>query len=409
MTDPIVVVGGGLAAATFVTELRDRGHTGPVTVFTEEAHPPYERPPLSKDLLLGKAGPTDPIVHDAPWYADHDVDLRVGSRVTSIDLAGRTVTAGGELTAYDTLVLATGARPRAFPMADECGAPVSYLRTLDDAVALKQELREGRRIAIVGAGWIGLEVAAAARAAGADVTVLESAEAPLLRVLGPEVASIFADLHRRHGVDLRTSATITAIEKTGSGGVVQLADGDPVAFDLLVVGVGVEPVVDVAGAAGLVIDDGIRTDAHLHTSDPHVLALGDVAHADHAVLGYPLRVEHWDVAKQHAKVAAAVVAGVDASWEALPYFFTDQYDLGMEYAGNPGPDGFDRVVLRGATDASADLLFTAFWLRGPEAEAEVVAGMHVNDWDAIGDVRRLVGTTVDAARLADAGVPLSEV
>ncbi len=406
---PIVVVGGGLAAATFVSELRERDPERPIVLFTEEAHAPYERPPLSKDLLLGKGGPDDPIVHDAPWYADHGVDLRLGTRVTAIDLAGRTVTAGGEQTAYGALVLATGARPRRFAMADDSGAPIAYLRTLDDALALKSELQDGRRIAIVGAGWIGLEVAAAAREHGAAVTVLESAAQPLLRVLGEEVAEIFAGLHRHHGVDLRLAAEITGIEKSSSGGVVHLAAGDPVGFDLLVVGVGVEPVVDVAGAAGLTIDNGIRTDAHLRTSDPRVLALGDVAHADHATLGYPLRVEHWDVAKQHGRIAAAVLAGEDAAWDALPYFFTDQYDLGMEYVGNPGPAGFDRVALRGDTDPSGSLLFSALWLRGTGDTVEIVAGMHVNDWDAIGDVRRLVGTTVDAHDVSDPGVTLADL
>jgi 3-phenylpropionate/trans-cinnamate dioxygenase ferredoxin reductase component len=405
----IVVVGGGLATATLVAELRDRGYGGPITVFTEEGHLPYERPPLSKDLLLGKGGPADPIVHDTDWYADHDVEVRTGTRVTAIDPAGRTVTTGGDQTRYDELVLAVGARPRRLPMADDSGARVTYLRTLDDAVALAEQLRDGARIAIIGAGWIGLEVAAAARENGASVTVIEAAEQPLMRVLGPEVARIFADLHRAHGVDLRLGAEITAIESTGAGGVVQLAAGDPVGFDLLVVGVGVEPVVDVAGAAGLAIDNGIRVDAQLRTSDPHVLAIGDVANADHATLGYPLRVEHWDVAKQHAKVAAAVLTGEDARWEAAPYFFTDQYDLGMEYVGNPGPAGFDRVVVRGDTDATKNLLFAAFWLRDAGDGAEVVAGMHVNDWDAIDDVRRLVGTVVDPDRLADPDVPLGEV
>ena len=219
------------------------------------------------------------------------------------------------------------------------------------------------------------------------------------------MAAIFAELHRQHGVDLRLRAEITGITKTASGGVVELAAGDPVAFDLLVVGVGVLPSVDVAGEAGLAVDDGIRVDAHLRSSDPHVLAIGDVAHADHVGLGYPLRVEHWDVAKKHAAVAAAVVAGEDASWDAAPYFFTDQYDLGMEYVGNPGPEGFDRVVVRGDTDASSSLRFTAFWLRGDQ----VVAGMQANDWDATDEIRRLVGTTVDVGRLGDADVPLSEV
>jgi 3-phenylpropionate/trans-cinnamate dioxygenase ferredoxin reductase subunit len=184
--------------------------------------------------------------------------------------------------------------------------------------------------------------------------------------------------------------------------LVRLADGEPVGCDLLVVGIGVEPNDDLAAAAGLTVDNGIRTDARLRTSDPDVLAAGDVANADHPVLGRPVRVEHWDTAIQHAKVAAGNVLGEDTMADALPYFFTDQYDLGMEYVGSPGPEGFDRVVLRGD---QAALNFTAWWLRGDQ----VVAGMHVNDWDAIGDVRRIVGSTVDGDRLADESVALSDI
>jgi 3-phenylpropionate/trans-cinnamate dioxygenase ferredoxin reductase subunit len=402
VTDRIVVVGGGLAAGKYVAELRERGHVGPVAVFAEEPHPPYERPPLSKGLLLGSAGPEDPLVHERGWYADHEVDLRLGRRVTGVDLARRVVVAGDAEEPYDTLLLATGARPRRLAMADAGGVPVRYLRTLDDSLALKEELRPGRRVGIVGGGWIGLEVAAAARHADAAVTVFEAAEQPLLAVLGSQVAEVFAGLHRQHGVDLRTSARLTAVQQDGDEIVVRLHDEDQVRVDLLVVGIGVEPAVELAVKAGLSVDDGIRTDAHLRTSDPHVLAAGDVANADHPVLGRPVRVEHWDTAIQHARVAAGTTLGEDAVADALPYFFTDQYDLGMEYVGSPGPDGFDRVITRG--DPAA-YVFTAWWLRGDR----VVAGMQVNDWDAIADVRRLVGTPVDDARLADATLPLSEV
>jgi 3-phenylpropionate/trans-cinnamate dioxygenase ferredoxin reductase subunit len=220
-------------------------------------------------------------------------------------------------------------------------------------------------------------------------------------VLGDEVAAIFAGVHRAHGVDLRTGVHVTGIERSGDGATVMLAEGNPVHCDLLVVGVGVEPVVEPAGAAGLTIDNGIRTDAHLRTSDPHVWAAGDVANADHPMLGRPVRVEHWDTAVKHGTVVAANLLGQDTVHDALPYFFTDQYDLGMEYVGSPGPDGFDRVVVRGDTEG---LVFTAWWLRGDE----VVAGMHVNDWDAIDDVRRLVGSQVDAEALGDSSVPLDQ-
>jgi 3-phenylpropionate/trans-cinnamate dioxygenase ferredoxin reductase component len=385
MSAPIVVVGGGLAAGTLVTQLRERGHVGPIVLLTDEAHPPYERPPLSKDLLLGKGEPADAAVHERAWYAEHDIDLRTSTAVTAIDRGGRRVEAGGEWIEYETLVLATGARARHLAMADDSGVPVVYLRTLDDSLALREHLTEGNRIGIIGGGWIGLEVASAARQHGAEVTVLESLDLPLLRVLGPEVARVFADLHREHGVDLRTGVEVTAITPNGDGAGVTLGDGSNVDVDLLVVGVGVEPVTDLAEAAGLTVDNGIRTDGHLRTDDEHVYAIGDVANVDHPVLGHPLRVEHWDTAIQHGKALAATLTGTSTEAAALPYFFTDQYDLGMEYVGNPGPEGYDRVVLTGDVPGR---VFRAWWLRG----SRVVAGMHVNDWDAIDEIRRVVGT-----------------
>ncbi len=385
MSAPIVVVGGGLAAGTLVTQLREHGHDGEVVVLAEERHAPYERPPLSKDLLLGKGSPDDAAVHEGAWYAEHGIDLRTGTAATAVDRAGRRVQAGGEWLDYDELVLATGARPRHLPMADESGVPVLYLRTLDDSLALREQLTEGARVGIIGGGWIGLEVASAARHHGAEVTVLESLDLPLVRVLGPEVAQVFADLHREHGVDLRTGVQVTAITPRGDGATVALGDGSAVDVDLLVVGVGVEPDVALAEAAGLVVDNGIRTDARLRTSDDHVHAIGDVANADHPVLGHPLRVEHWDTAKKHGQALAATLSGTPTDADALPYFFTDQYDLGMEYVGNPGPEGYDRVVLTGDVPGR---VFRAWWLRGDR----VVAGMHANDWDAIDEIRRVVGT-----------------
>jgi 3-phenylpropionate/trans-cinnamate dioxygenase ferredoxin reductase subunit len=386
MSAPIVVVGGGLAAGTFVTRLREHGHDGDVVLFADEAHAPYERPPLSKDLLLGKGSPDDAAVHETAWYADHGVDLRTSTAATAIDLAGRRVEAGGDWLDYDTVVLATGARARHLPLADESGAPVVYLRTLDDSLALREHLTEGARIGIIGGGWIGLEVASAARQHGAEVTVLESLDLPLLRVLGPEVAQVFADLHREHGVDLRTGVQVTGLTRHGDGATVALGDGSALDVDLLVVGVGVQPNTELAEAAGLVVDDGVRTDARLRTSDEHVYAIGDVAHADHPVLGHSLRVEHWDTAKKHGQALAATLSGTPTEADALPYFFTDQYDLGMEYVGHPGPDGYDRVVLTGDVPGR---VFRAWWLRGDR----VVAGMHANDWDAIDEIRRVVGTT----------------
>jgi 3-phenylpropionate/trans-cinnamate dioxygenase ferredoxin reductase subunit len=401
MSGRVVVVGGGLAAGTLVTQLREGGHDGSITLFTDEPRPPYERPPLSKDLLLGKSTEEKAFVQQEEWYAENDVALHTDTAVTSLDLAAREVVAGADRTPYDHLVLATGSRPRHLRMADESGAPVVYLRTMEDSRRIKAALTAGTRIGIVGGGWIGLEVASAARNADAEVTLVESLEQPLLRVLGPEVATIFAGLHREHGVDLRLGASLTGIARDGEGAALQVAGSDPVACDLVVVGVGIEPVTELATAAGLTVDNGIRTDDRLRASSRDVYAAGDVANADHPVLGRPVRVEHWDTAIQHGKVAARNILGEEARADALPYFFTDQYDLGMEYVGSPGPDGYDRVVLRGDTEGR---VFTAWWLRG----GLVVAGMHANDWDAISDVRRIVGTELDGDRLADESVPLSE-
>lgn len=391
----VVIIGGGLAAGRLVSELRERGHSGPVTVLAGESHPPYERPPLSKGYLLGQDPIEKALVNAPEWYAEHDVDLRTGVGAEAIDPAARRVIAGGESVPYDELVIATGARPRHLGLADDSGAEVHYLRTWDDAVRLRGALTAGTRVVVIGGGWIGLEAAAAAREHDASVTVLESADLPLLRVLGSEVAEIFAGLHREHGVDLRTGVQVTSIRaETGRDGttLVDFGGGESVTADVLLVGVGVSPATELAEAAGLTVGDGIRTDDHLRTSAEHVWAIGDVAEADHPVLGFPLRVEHWDTAIQHAKVVAANLSGEDTAHTALPYFFTDQYDFGMEYVGHPGPEGYDRVVLTGDVPGR---VFKAWWLRGDL----VVAGMHGNDWDAIEEIRRIVGTRVDPERL----------
>jgi 3-phenylpropionate/trans-cinnamate dioxygenase ferredoxin reductase subunit len=265
---------------------------------------------------------------------------------------------------------------------------------------------------MIGGGWIGLEVASAARAHDVEVVLLEAAAQPLLPVLGDQVAALFADLHRAHGVDLRTGSQVSAIRSTGSGVEVDVESGgtaDTVTGDHLVVGIGAIPDVALAEAAGLTVENGVRTDARLRTSAEDVYAAGDIAHADHPVLGHPLRVEHWDTAIQHGKVVAQNLLGHETRHEALPYFFTDQYDLGMEYVGNPGPEGFDRVVVRGRTGGDDGGQFTAWWLRDSGSSARVVAGMHVNDWDAIDEVRRIVGTDLDADRLADEGVALDDL
>ena len=397
-----VVVGAGLTAAKAVEELRAGGFTGRITVFGREPHLPYERPPLSKGFLNGDDALDSVFVHTAPWYAEQHVDLHLGTAVTAIDTAGRTVTADGEQHGYDKLLIATGSAPRHLPMADAAGAPVTYLRTIEDSEALVAAFKTQRSLAIIGGGWIGLEVASAARNAGLDVAVLEALELPLLRVLGPEVAQVFASLHEEHGVDLRLSCTVSSIETDGGRTVLGLGDGSTLDADLLVVGVGAAPRTELAEAAGIDVDNGIVVDEWLRTSVPDVYAAGDVANAFHPLLGRQLRVEHWDNAIEQGAAAGRSMLGTGAPYDRMPYFFTDQYDFGMEYVGSVGPEGYDEVVLRGQ---AATRVFTAFWLSG----GQVVAAMHANDWDAITPVRAIVGSRVAAARLRDESVPLDRI
>ncbi|MCW2755975.1 MAG: FAD-dependent pyridine nucleotide-disulfide oxidoreductase [Marmoricola sp.] len=400
----IVIVGAGLVAANAVEELRRRGHDESIVVFGDEPHLPYNRPPLSKDYLLGKEDEASIFVHDAQWYGDASVDLRLGTRVASIDLDRRQVHAGTESVGYDRLLVCTGASPRRLRDADDHAGAVAYLRTLEDSRALRTGFRPGARILVVGAGWIGLEVAAAARMAGAKVTVVENADLPLLGVLGPEVATVFADLHRSHGVDLRLGVSITSFTTSDHGSrtsVVRLDDCSEVVADLVVVGIGVSPNDDLARAAGLLVDNGILVDERLQTSDPHVYAAGDVANQRHPVLERRIRVEHWDTAVEQGKAAARSMLGGAEPYARLPYFFTDQYDVGMEYLGNVGPDGYDEVIVRGDRGAR----FTAFWLK----DGRVRAGMHVNDWDALGQIRSIVGTTVAPDLLRDESTDLAAV
>ncbi|MFN8193786.1 MAG: FAD-dependent oxidoreductase [Nocardioidaceae bacterium] len=395
----VVIVGGGLAGAHAAETLREQGFDGRVTIVGAEPHLPYERPPLSKGLLLGSDEPDSVFVHDQQWYDDQRVTLRTGTRATAIHLDAREVALDdGTRLPYDRLLLATGAQPRHLPMADESGADIAYLRTLDDSRALLAGLSGS--LLVIGAGWIGLEVASAARQAGAEVTVVESAPAPLSAVLGPELADVVASLHREHGVDLRTSTGVESIEHADGRTVVRLSDGAELHPDRILVAIGAVPDDALAAAAGLATDKGVLVNAGLRTSDPHVWAAGDVAQHDHPTHGR-IRVEHWDTAIQHGKHAARGMLGDEAPYTQEPYFFTDQYDLGMEYVGNPGPDGYDEVVVRGDRESR---VLTALWLR----RGTVVAGMHLNDWDAIDPIRAWVGHEA-TAELRDTSVALGDV
>jgi len=400
-----VIVGASLAGAKAAEGLREQGYDGPVVLIGEETDRPYERPPLSKDYLLGKADRETMFVHPLAWYAEHDIDLRLGARVTGLDPAAHEVTlADGSRIGYAKLLLATGSTPRHLTIAGAGAGGVLYLRRVGDSDRLRATFATASRVAVIGAGWIGLETAAAARAAGVEVTILEAAELPLLRVLGREAAQVFAGLHRDHGVDLRFGvqvAEITASDGLADG--VRLADGTHVPADAVIVGVGITPNVQLAAAAGLEVRNGIVTDARLQTSDPDIYAAGDVASAYHPVLGKHIRVEHWYNALHQPQTAARAMLGQDAVYDRVPYFYTDQYDLGMEYAGYVEPGGYDLVVFRGDVPQRE---FIAFWLSG----GRVLAGMNVNIWDVNDTIQAVVsgGASVDAARLADVDVPLEE-
>ncbi|MEU8196499.1 FAD-dependent oxidoreductase [Microbispora amethystogenes] len=394
-----VIIGAGLAGAKAAEALREQGFDGRITLIGAEPHRPYERPPLSKGYLTGGTDRAGVFVHQEGWYADHDVELRLGVAAAGLDRGAHHVElADGDVIAYDRLLLATGARPRRPPIPGADAPHVRYLRVIEDCEALKDVLGSVSRLAVIGAGWIGLEVAAAARQAGVAVTVLEAAPLPLLRVLGPEAAQVFAALHRDHGVDLRLGVTVSEI----TAGGVRLGDGDEITADAVLVGVGAEPDVRLALRAGLPVDDGVVVDAALRTGDPDIVAAGDVANAFHPLLGRHVRVEHWANALKQPAVAAATMLGREAVYDDLPYFYTDQYDLGMEYVGHVEPGGYDQVVFRGDVAARR---FVAFWLRG----GRVLAGMNVNVWDVVEPIKALIraGTPVDPHALADPDRPLA--
>ena len=400
----VVIVGGGLAGAKAAETLRSEGSTAPITVVAAEPVRPYERPPLSKGRLAGTDDPDGIYVHATDWYAEHDVDLLVGTEATALDRAGRRLTlSDGRTLEYGKLLLATGSRSRTLPSVQ--GDNVFTLRTVADSEALNAELAAGgRKLVVIGAGWIGLEVSAVARGLGNDVTVIEPQPAPLLAAIGERMGTVFADLHREHGVDLRLSTGFT--ETVGENGRitgVRTDAGDLVPADLVLVGIGAVPNLELATAAGLDIDaGGVAVDAALRTADPDIWAAGDIAAAEHPVLGRRVRVEHWGNALAGGEAAAKSILGQDVSYDVLPYFFSDQYDLGMEFTGLPGRE--DEVVVRGDLAARE---FIAFYTR----DGRVTAGMNVNVWDVTEDIKALItsGKAVDPARLADPAVPLSDL
>jgi 3-phenylpropionate/trans-cinnamate dioxygenase ferredoxin reductase component len=398
-----VIVGASLAGAKAAETLREEGFDGRVVLVGAEPERPYERPPLSKEYLRGEAGRDKVYVHEEGYYEQHDVELRAGRRATALDASAREVELDdGERLRYDRLLLATGAEPRrlSIPGADLDG--VLYLRTVGDSDAIRERLDKGGSVVVVGAGWIGSEVAASARQRGLDVTIVEPFSVPLERVLGPEVGGVFRDLHAENGVQLLLGAGVDAFEGGTAVERVRTSDGRTVDCDFVVVGVGVEPRVELAAGAGIAVDNGVLVDERLESDAPGVFAAGDVANAMHPLYGERIRVEHWANALNQGPAAAKAMLGRLEAYEELPFFFSDQYDAGMEYAGFARD--WDRVVVRGDTKARE---LIAFWMSGDR----ILAGMNLNVWDVsdtIQDlIRRRVG--VDDARLADPDVPLAEL
>jgi 3-phenylpropionate/trans-cinnamate dioxygenase ferredoxin reductase subunit len=401
-----VIIGASLAGAKAAETLREEGFDGRIVLIGAEQERPYERPALSKGYLLGKDERDSVFVHEPGWYREHDVELRTGASASAIDRASRQVSLdGGEQVGYAKLLITTGASPRrlSVPGADLDG--VLYLRTIGDSETLRGALQGGGRVVIVGAGWIGLETAAAARQYGCDVTVVEPDPVPLYRSIGPELGEVFAGLHRGHGVTFRLGEGVT--ELRGSGGRVSrvLTSGEAeLPADVVVIGIGAVPNAGIAAEAGLDVDSGITVDEALRSSDPDIYAAGDVANSFHPLLGRHVRVEHWGNALTGGPAAARSMLGKPTSFDLVPYFYSDQYDLGMEAAGLPEPGSYDDVVYRGDPES---LEFIAFWL----SDRSVVAGMNVNVWDVNDDIQALIraATPVDAERLADPDVPLTEL
>lgn len=405
-----VIVGASLAGAKAAQTLREEGFAGRIVLIGAETRRPYERPPLTKGYLTGGEPFDQAYVHEESWYADNDVELRLGTAVTELDRAAREVVlAGGERIGYAKLLLTTGASPRRLDVPGASLPHVHYVRAAADSERLRAAIEPGdRRVVLVGAGWIGLEAAAAARGYGNAVHVVEPAPTPLHRALGPELGEVFAALHRRHGVEFTLGDGVERITETS----VVTSSGAEVPGDLVIVGIGAVPNTELAERAGLKVENGVVVDETLRTSDPDIYAAGDVAAAHSPLLGRRIRVEHWANALNGGPAAARSMLGGAEAYDPVPYFFTDQYELGMEASGD-WAGGYDEVVYRGADPAgyvagtSDTLEFIVFWL----SAGRVAGGMNVNVWDVTDDIQALIrsGRPVDRARLADPGVPLGDL
>ncbi len=400
----VVIVGAGLAGAKAAEALRKDGFDGRVTLFGSEGHRPYLRPPLSKEYLRGEEELEHVFVHPEAWYGEQRVDLEPSTTVTGIDTRTREVVLdGGRRVSFDRLLIATGSAPRRLDVPGAELDGVRYLRTVGDADALRDAARQASHVVVVGGGWVGAEVAASLRQLGRDVTLIAATTVPLERMLGPEVGAVYLDAHRANGVQFVANEQVTALHgRSGAVEGVETAGGRRIDADLVVVGVGAAPQTGLAEAAGIAVDGGILVDDRLESSVPGVFAAGDVASAEHPLFASRLQVKHWDNARRQGRVAARNILGHDEAYDRVPYFYSDQFDLSMEYAGYA--PAYDRVVFRGDPAGGA---FVAFWLH----EGRVVAGMNVNTPKVNPQISALVASRRDAsdAELADPDVPIESL
>jgi 3-phenylpropionate/trans-cinnamate dioxygenase ferredoxin reductase component len=378
----IVIIGAALAGASAAIALRDQGYQGELTVIGEEGQLPYERPPLSKVVLIGERDEPDWVAEEAT-YEDKGISLKLGTTATRIDRGRKVVVASRTEYPYDKLLIATGAGSRRLnlPGADLDG--LLTLRTLEESLALRERFTEGARIVIVGGGWIGCEAAAAARQHGANVTMIEPRSQPLLQVCGEQIGATFAALHHDHGVDLRLGIGVTGFAGDGAVSSVHIKGYASVPADMVLIAVGAAPNIALADVAGLQLaNGGIAVDATLRSSDPDIYAVGDVAAHDHPKYPHRIRVEHWANAKDQGAHVALNLLGAEEPYLLRPFFFSDQYDLGCEYRGFADPTK-DRLVVRGDLKSRE---FTAFWVRA----GAVAAAMNVNQWDDADTLQELV-------------------
>lgn len=397
-----VIVGAGLAGARAAETLRSEGFDGRVILLGSEVERPYNRPPLSKEYLRGEAEPGAVFVHEEGFYSAHAIELRLGRTATRLDTATRTLTLDdGDPLRYDRLLLATGAEPRRLDVPGSDLEGVHYLRSKADADALGAAFETGGRLVVIGAGWIGCEIAASARQSGLEVTIVAPDALPLARILGTEIGAVYRDLHSENGVTWRLGDGVAALEGAGRVERVRTKAGDTIACELVVAGIGVTPRVALAEQAGIAVENGVLADQHLQSSVPGIYAAGDIANALHPFYEGRVRVEHWATALNQGPVAARGMLGQPAVFDKLPFFYSDQYDTGMEYSGHP--QTWDKVVFRGDP---ATREFIAFWLQ----HGRVVAGMNMNIWDVNETLQTLITSraAIDERRLADPDVPLDQ-